>query len=172
MWSVYSGGLVYEYSQEESKYGLVEIDGDNVKPLADYNALKTAFSKTPIPTGDGNYKTDGQASACPKKSNLWEVDMADNELPAMPDGLDEYFKNGAGKGPGLQGGSQDAGTTEQKLAPADSGAVTTGASNAGTGSSGSGKSAAAGLHPPPFSAAPLITGAVVLFSALAGANLL
>lgn len=172
MWSVYSGGLVYEYTQEEADYGLVDIKGNSVETRPDYAALKSAFDKTPIPTSDGNYKTDGKASACPKKSNLWEVDMKDDELPAMPDGIDEYFKNGAGKGPGLTGGSQDAGSTEQKLAPAASGAVTTGATASGSGSSGSDKSAAAGLQPPSFMTAPIITGAVVLFSALASANLL
>lgn len=170
MTSVYSGGLVYEYSQEEADYGLVDIKGGVVTPRTDYNALKAAFKKTPNPTDDGNYKSDGKASECPKKSALWEVDMKDDELPAMPEGLDEYFKDGAGKGPGLTGGSQDAGSTEQKLAPAGSGAVTTGSSSGSSGASST--AAAAGLTVPPFSAAPLITGAVVLFSALVGASLL
>jgi len=172
MTSVYSGGLVYEYTQEEADYGLVDLKGDTVSPRPDFAALKTAFQKTPIPTGDGGYKSDGKASECPKKSNLWEVDMSDDELPAMPDGLDEYFKDGAGKGPGLTGGSQDAGSTEQKLASAGSGAVTTGSSSGGSASAASSTAAASSLHIAPFSAAPLVTGAIVLFSALVGASLL
>ena len=170
MTSVYSGGLVYEYTQEEANYGLVDIKGGKVEPRPDYDALKSAFSKTANPTGDGGYKTDGKASACPKKSDLWEVDMADDKLPAMPEGLDEYFKNGAGKGPGLEGGSQDAGSEEEKLADAANGAVTSGSTSSSSASAS--KGAAASLQPPPFSAAPLITGAVVLFSTLFGASLL
>lgn len=170
MTSVYSGGLVYEYSQEEADYGLVDIKGGQVTERKDFAALKKAFDATANPTTDGGYKTDGKASTCPKKSALWEVDMKDDELPAMPDGLDEYFKNGAGDGPGLTGGSQDAGSTEQKLAPAGSGAVTTGSSSGSGASTSTG--AAASLHIPAFSAAPLVTGAVVLFSALLGASLL
>jgi hypothetical protein len=172
MTSVYSGGLVYEYSQEEANYGLVDIKNGDVSPRPDYTALKSAFQKTAQPTGDGGYKTDGKASECPKKSDLWEVDMKDNELPAMPEGLDEYFKNGAGKGPGLTGGSQDAGSTEQKIADAASGTVTSGSTSGGGSGSSESKGAAAGLHIPPFSAAPLVTGAVVIFSALMGASLL
>jgi hypothetical protein len=170
MTSVYSGGLVYEYTQEEADYGLVDLKDGKVSPRPDYTALKSAFQKTPNPTGEGGYKTDGKASACPKKSDLWEVDMKDDELPAMPEGLKEYFDGGAGKGPGLTGGSQDAGSTEQKVAPAGSGAVTTGSSSGSSASTSTG--AAASLQIPPFSAAPLITGAVVLFSALMGASLL
>jgi len=67
MTSVYSGGLVYEYSQEEADYGLVEIKDGKVDPLPDYDALKNAFSKTPVPTTDGGYKTDGKASECPQE---------------------------------------------------------------------------------------------------------
>jgi hypothetical protein len=171
MTSVYSGGLVYEYTQEEADYGLVEIKDDKVSPLPDYAALKSAFQKTAIPTTDGGYKTDGKASACPKKSDLWEVSMKDDELPAMPDGLDEYFKNGAGDGPGLTGGSQDSGSTEPKIAAADAGTVSSSGATTGSSTTAS-KGAAAGLTPPPFTAAPLITGAVVLFSALFGASLL
>ena len=172
MTSVYSGGLVYEYTQEEADYGLVDIKDGKVSPRPDYTALKSAFDKTAIPTTDGGYKTDGKASNCPKKSSLWEVDMADDQLPAMPDGLDDYFKNGAGKGPGLTGGSQDAGSTEQKLADASSGTVTTGSTSGSSGGSSTSSGAATGLRIPPFSAAPLVTGAVVLFSALIGASLL
>ena len=44
MGDVFSGGLVYEYSQESNNYGLVEIqqNGD-VKVLPDFKALKSQF---------------------------------------------------------------------------------------------------------------------------------
>ena len=55
MTGVYSGGLVYEYSEEGSKYGLVTIDGDDVTEGDDFTALKTAFAGTTNPSGDGGY---------------------------------------------------------------------------------------------------------------------
>lgn len=62
MTAVYSGGLVYEYSQESSNYGLVNIDGSSVSTLADFDALKTALSGTSSPQGDGGYNSTGGAS--------------------------------------------------------------------------------------------------------------
>ncbi|KAF2272531.1 beta-glucanosyltransferase [Westerdykella ornata] len=125
MTPVYSGGLVYEYSEEGSRYGLVDIDGGSVKELADFSALKAAFANTTSPKGDGGYKPQGGTSPCPKKSERWEVDLADDELPKLPKGAEPLFKGGAGKGPGLEGaGSQEAGSSDQNIGPAGDGTVT------------------------------------------------
>lgn len=44
MGDVFSGGLVYEYSQESNNYGLVEIqENGDVKVLPDFKALKSQF---------------------------------------------------------------------------------------------------------------------------------
>lgn len=44
MTEVFSGGLVYEYSQEPNNYGLVKIlDNGDVQLLPDYMALKAQF---------------------------------------------------------------------------------------------------------------------------------
>jgi hypothetical protein len=175
MTGVYSGGLVYEYSQEDSNYGLVEINGDSVTERDDFKALKEAFSSTKNPTGDGGYKSNGQASTCPDQSKTWDVTMKSDELPAVPSGANDLFKKGAGDGPGLSGsGSQQSGSSETNLAGAGDGAVTSGGvvpSSTG-GASASGSAGAAASIRPEFSFAPLVCGAVVLASSLFGGALI
>lgn len=167
MTPVYSGGLVYEYSQEESNYGLVELNGDSAPTeRADFGALKSAFAGTKAPSGDGGYKSSGSASECPAKSDTWDVSMNADTLPVLPDGADELFKNGCGAGPGLKGdGSQTAGTATVQLGGAVDGAVTSGASAP---SSSTSKGAAATLRAGELSFAPFVCGAIVLVSSLIG----
>jgi len=181
MTSVYSGGLVYEYSQEESKYGLGTISGDTYTENDDFKNLMQQFADNPAPSGDGGYKSDGSASTCPSNSDSWDVkDFTGDELPALPDGADEYMKDGAGKGPGLQGsGSQNAGGESTSTAQAGSGSVTAVASNAsnaasntGAASAASSSAAANSLLVGDMGKGPLVCGAVVLISTLFGASLL
>jgi hypothetical protein len=174
MTGVYSGGLVYEYSQEDSNYGLVEINGNSVTERDDFKALKDAFSATKNPSGDGGYKSNGQPATCPDKSDTWDVTMKSDELPAVPSGATDLFKKGAGSGPGLSGsGSQDAGSSETSLAGAGDGAVTSGGVvPSSTGGSSASAGAAASLRPLEFSFAPLVCGAVVLVSSLFGGALI
>ena len=68
MSSVYSGGLVYEYSEEDSGYGLVKINGDSVTENEDFTELMNQFKSNPSPEGDDGYKSDGSASPCPANS--------------------------------------------------------------------------------------------------------
>jgi 1,3-beta-glucanosyltransferase GAS5 len=165
MTSVYSGGLVYEYSQEASKFGLVEISGGNVKTLPDYDTLKSKLAKTPAPSDDGGYKQNGGASTCPPRSDTWDVDG--DGLPAIPAPAMKYMSSGAGKGPGLTGdGSQNAGTQSTGTATAGSGKPSQ------TGGSASSKGAAASVRVPEWTAAPFVMTAVVFLSTLAGAALL
>ncbi|KAF2181950.1 glycoside hydrolase family 72 protein [Zopfia rhizophila CBS 207.26] len=169
MTGVYSGGLVYEYSEEGSKYGLVQLDGDSVTELDDFKALQSALSGTKSPSGDGGYKSSGAASQCPTKSSTWNVTIAANQLPAVPSGIEKYMKDGAGKGPGLQGaGSQTSGTKGTNLASAGAGAVAA----SGTAGAKSSQGAAASMHAPEFSMAPLVCGLVVLISTVFGAALI
>jgi hypothetical protein len=172
MTGVYSGGLVYEYTEESTKYGLVKVEGGSVSELPDFNDLKNAFAKAKAPSGDGGYKPNGAASKCPEKSKSWNVTIAADELPALPEGAAALFKNGAGKGPGLQGsGSQTSGSHETSLASAADGAVTSGA---GTGAKAptQSKGAASSLHVDEFSMAPLVCGFVVVLSTIFGASLI
>ena len=82
MTSVYSGGLVYEYSQEPSNYGLVTISGSSVTERPDFTALQSAFKATADPSGDGGYNSTGGASGCPAQSANWNV--TNDALPAIP----------------------------------------------------------------------------------------
>ncbi|CBX98842.1 beta-glucanosyltransferase [Plenodomus lingam] len=173
MTGVYSGGLVYEYSQEDSNYGLVEIKGNSVTERSDYKALKSAFAGTKNPSGDGGYKSDGGPSECPPQSKTWEVTMKPDQLPALPEGAKELFNKGAGDGPGLSGsGSQTAGSSSTDLAGAADGAVTSGANEGGDASSPSAsKSAASSTRPGELSLGPFVCGVVVLISTLFGGAL-
>ena len=173
MTPVYSGGLVYEYTKEgdstQQKYGLVDVSGDSAEELKDFDTLANAFEKTPAPTGDGGYKPNGTPSRCPPRSSSWLV--SGEGLPAMPPKASAFFRNGAGKGVGLEGeGSQEAGAESTGTASAGSGRPTTSGTSSGASSSSSG--AAAGLRIPELSLAPIVCGVVVFFSSLIGATLL
>ncbi|KAB8207804.1 Glucanosyltransferase [Aspergillus parasiticus SU-1] len=171
MTSVYSGGLVYEYSQEPSKYGLVEINDNKVKTLADYDALKSAFEKTSNPSGDGGYNKTGGANPCPAKdSPNWDVDS--DALPAIPEGAKKFMKDGAGKGEGFSGkGSMSGGgSTSTGTAEPGSGSAT-GSAGSSSGSSSSSSSAGV-MNIPNMSLAPLVVGMVTVMSTFVGAGLI
>ncbi|CAI7616185.1 unnamed protein product [Penicillium glandicola] len=170
MTPVYSGGLVYEYTESGSKYGLVEISDDKVTTLDDYTALKSAFDKTENPTGNGGYNSTGGASGCPKmqKPN-WDVDS--DVLPAMPTPAKKYLTQGAGTAVGFSGkGSQNAGTASSGNATQGSGDVAAATSGGSAASSTSSEGAAAGLKPFQFSFAPATVGLVTVMSTVFGAS--
>ena len=173
MTPVYSGGLVYEYSQESNDYGLVTISGSSVSERPDFSALETAFKNTPMPSGDGGYKQNGAISQCPSQSSTWLP--GSDSLPAMPAGAVQYLNQGAGAGPGLKGnngdGSQNAGGASSATATVGSGAVTA-TGTAGSASSTSSKGAAASMRAPEMSVAPFVCGLVVVLSSMIGASLL
>jgi 1,3-beta-glucanosyltransferase GAS5 len=167
MTSVYSGGLVYEYSEEGNNYGLGTINGNTYTENQDFQALMQAFQKTSNPPGDGGYNSTGGASGCPSyEAQTWLV--KDDALPAIPGPAKNYFTQGAGTGPGLTGaGSQNAGTPSTGTATAGSGQVTA------TSTSGSTPSGAAGhLVVPQWSFAPVVCGTIALLSGVFGATLL
>lgn len=114
MTAVYSGGIMYEYSYEESKYGIVQIDGKDGQGKVtkegdgtEYDNFKKALKAYPAPSGDGGASKTAHNSKCPGKSTNWNVDA--DLIPAMPQEAEKYIKSGAGTGPGLSGsGSQSA----------------------------------------------------------------
>lgn len=169
MMAVYSGGLVYEYSEEGSGYGLVKINGDSVEESDDFGALQSALENT-VPSGDGGYKSSGQPSECPAQSDTWEVtEFKDQDLPAIPEGAEKYMTDGAGKGPGLSGtGSQNAGGESTGTATPGSGSVTATASGAHSTSS---EGAASSLLVDEIGAAPFVCTAALLMSSMFGAGL-
>lgn len=115
MTGVYSGGVMYEYSYEESKYGIVDISGKDGSgdvskhgDGAEYDNFKSSLKKNVAPSGDGGASASSHSSKCPEKASDWNVDP--KLLPEMPKEAQKYMKDGAGKGPGLTGsGSQTAG---------------------------------------------------------------
>lgn len=173
MTAVYSGGLVYEYSMEPNKYGLVEIESNSVSELDDFTALMNAFKSTPNPSGDGGYNKTGGASGCPAY-NPPNWDVEDDTLPAMPEGAQKFMTEGAGTGPGLSGpGSQNAGGESTGTATAGSGEPTrSGTTGGSSSSSSSSDSSAFAVQAPSFGLAPLVCGAVVIASTFFGATLL
>lgn len=134
MASVFSGGLVYEYSEEGNGYGLVTIDGDSVSTNSDFNYLSSAYAKATNPSGDGGATSTSAATTCPTESSNWDV--ANDNLPAIPAEAEIYMSTGAGTGPGLDGdGSQEAGTVDNEstgTASAGSGTATETASASST----------------------------------------
>lgn len=172
MTGVYSGGLVYEYSNEDSGYGLVTISNNNVSLRPDFNTLKTAFANTTNPSGNGGYNSTGGASGCPAYSSPNWLVMNDT-LPAIPDAAKTYMTSGAGTGPGLNGaGSQNAGGASTGTASAGSGQATKTGSSGSSSSTSTAKNAASAMYRPAESSyAPLVC-AVVFLSSMFGATLL
>jgi 1,3-beta-glucanosyltransferase GAS5 len=138
MTSVFSGGLVYEYSEEGNGYGLVTISGTTVTPNSQFTDLQTAYANATNPSGNGGASTSGSASTCPSANQNWTP--TNDNLPAIPSAAEKLMNTGAGTAPGMNGpGSQDAGTSDNEstgTATAGSGTVT---STASAGASGSGK---------------------------------
>lgn len=88
---VFSGGLVYEYTEEDNDYGLVSVSSDNktVSTNSDFDNLKAQFSSATNPSGDGGYHTGLPHSNCPPQSNDWE---ASDTVPDTPKGALKYIR--------------------------------------------------------------------------------
>lgn len=169
MTQVYSGGLMFEYTNETNGFGIVEIPGgpeaDQTAPrtkLPEFSAFAKALKDYPAPTGLAGAKTVTADSPCPTKDANWLLDSS--LLPALPEQAKKYFADGAGKGPGLMGpGSQNAGTTSTGDAPPGSG--TEGATTKSS-------SAAVGSLLGPMDKAPFIMSAGIFMLTALGAVLL
>ncbi|MBE7180620.1 MAG: hypothetical protein INR71_05305 [Terriglobus roseus] len=165
MTPVYSGGLVYEYTEEPSKYGLVDLSdpsASSVDERPDFDALQAALAGTTPPSGDGGYKSNGKPSTCPPQSDTWDVDTT--ELPAIPSPAVAYMQNGPGKGFGLDGaGSQNAGTPSTGFKGGeDSG------SQAASGASASPSSGAGAAVAPTSGTTPFVCAVAMLLSVSVG----
>lgn len=91
MSSVFSGGLVYEYSQEDNNYGLVQISSDNqtVTTNSDFDNLKKQYALVSSIPNNGGYQTGLPHSNCPPQSDTWQ---ASNDLPSTPLGALKYIR--------------------------------------------------------------------------------
>lgn len=88
-----SGGLVYEYSQEDADYGLVDINDDkSITLFADFYNLQKQFSNANIPTIKESDVVDYSIAEC-KNKNSSDFNYNYN-LPSPPDHVDGYIENG------------------------------------------------------------------------------
>ncbi len=145
MSSVFSGGLVYEYSQEVSNYGLVKVSNDNssVSTTPDFNNLKSEYALAKNPSGDGGYQSSQEPSVCPAESSSWNVT---NTVPDTPGGALKYIKgNSKPLGNGFKAstqwacnmpGNDDASESDSSL-KSDSSSKTSSASSSSSSSASS-----------------------------------
>ena len=89
MTDVWSGGIVYMYFEEANEYGLVSVDGDDVKTLSDYkyyslemNNISPSYAKSSAATKDASATLE-----CPASASTWK---AATKLPPTPD--EDYCK--------------------------------------------------------------------------------
>lgn len=101
MTSVFSGGLVYEWTEEPQNpnYGLVHVDGHKISKKQDYLNLKYQYDKLTLPGNNGGYKNTDGANRCPQGWLPFDVNI---EIPKRPKSAEKYIKNGAGKPLGLR----------------------------------------------------------------------
>ncbi|KAI0392735.1 glycoside hydrolase family 72 protein [Xylariaceae sp. FL0594] len=100
MTGVFSGGVVYEFAQEENNYGLAQVNDDNsVELLADYRTLQSQYSKLDFKSIQ-SVKAAGKPIAPPKCSpSLIKEDGFNNNftLPVPPPGVQKMIDNGIDK---------------------------------------------------------------------------
>lgn len=82
MTDVWSGGIVYMYFEEDNQYGLVSIDGSDVKTLDDFNNYASEIAKiSPSSANSASYTATTTSLECPATNSNW---MAATELPPTP----------------------------------------------------------------------------------------
>lgn len=103
--SVFSGGIVYEYTQEDNEYGLVQVNkkDQSVTLLKDFYTLKDQFAKLDWKKVQGvKSKKEGSAPKAPKcdKKLINSNDFNGNfTLPDMPPNVDKILAKGVSPKP-------------------------------------------------------------------------
>lgn len=103
MTGTFSGGVVYEYTQEKNDYGLAEINNDDqsLALLDDFNVLKEEYAKVDF-TSVQSTKARGSSPKPPTcKSSLIKEDGFNNNftIPAAPPGAPKVIKDGVSPKP-------------------------------------------------------------------------
>lgn len=97
MTPVLSGGLVYEYSQEDSNYGLVVINSNGSAQLrSDYDTLQAQFNTLNVTALQGVKATNTSVTPPTCTSSLiTESGFSNNfTIPAVPPGAQDLIDNG------------------------------------------------------------------------------
>ncbi|KAI5286309.1 hypothetical protein KEM54_006891 [Ascosphaera aggregata] len=97
MSEVWSGGLVYEWTQEQNEFGLVKLESDgSAKLLVDYDNLQAQFAKLDMKKLQSVNSTGSAAKApkCDPKSITSKGFATDFTLPKLPPGGQELIDNG------------------------------------------------------------------------------
>jgi len=77
----WSGGVLYEFSEEDNKYGLVQVSSNN-QQLPDYSTFKTQLAAvSPQGTSFDSISTSRSAPSCPAQDSNW---LASTTLPPYP----------------------------------------------------------------------------------------
>ncbi|KAF7729893.1 1,3-beta-glucanosyltransferase gas1 [Apophysomyces ossiformis] len=80
--NVWSGGVVYEWTQEKNNYGLVKIDSKgNAEVLEDYTHLQRALQQVNLPQRKMSEAEKRPTPGCPAQSDTWR---ASTILPPTP----------------------------------------------------------------------------------------
>ncbi|CZT47096.1 related to 1,3-beta-glucanosyltransferase [Rhynchosporium secalis] len=84
MTEVFSGGIVYEYFQEENDYGLASADGTSISTLADYAPFSSQLNAAkPTGVNSATYRpTNTVGQSCPAVASTWAV--SETGLPPTP----------------------------------------------------------------------------------------
>lgn len=170
MTGVFSGGLLYEYSQEANDYGIVEIDkSGNIQMMEEFDTLREQYSNAPeatIPSGSDIERTE---VACASSYANIEID----DLPETQGG--DMIENGVPAGDWTRGrlmASDSVKTTTSKtIKDADGNEITDKAfkvtngfaAGPATGSGGNKKGAASTLKGGIYGAASAAVFAVAFF---------
>lgn len=97
MAGVFSGGVVYEWTEEANGYGLVKIQGSELSIMGDYNRLKSQLSKIDWKSVQSQSAADGKAPSPPEceSSLILEKGFKSNfTLPAAPPGTQKLIDSG------------------------------------------------------------------------------
>ncbi|KAH7367885.1 1,3-beta-glucanosyltransferase gel2 [Plectosphaerella cucumerina] len=97
MMGVFSGGLVYEYSQESHNYGLVQVfSNQSAHLLTDYNTLSEQYAKlnmTLVESGKPSATTP-KPPTCSSSLIKESIFNKNFTLPAVPPGAQKLIDNG------------------------------------------------------------------------------
>jgi hypothetical protein len=100
MTQAFSGGLVYEYTQEENDYGLVQLnDNDTVTLLVDYENLMNQYAQLDMDRIRASNATQTSVRPVPCSADLIQNGTFSTNftLPAKPPGVQDLIDNGYGE---------------------------------------------------------------------------